>query len=230
MARTRKSPTAAGDDKVTGRTRSRKSSVRAAESRDAVERDLLQQCQYLDEMARQFKALMQDMRETQQRVLVESADRTWGTEDQLAGCKRELAAMRQYLQALPAEIREIILVQPEPPNALPGIKETAEEKERTAEVVPEVPAARGWLGVTVEPAVIVAEVLPGTPAEAAGLVRGDVIIGVNSVRVLDAVELQQLVHQEAGEEITLQLGRGEEKRVVRVILDTPVPDNSEANS
>src|SRR5438876_587237 len=84
MARTRKSPaTAAGDDRATGNTRSRKPAVHTAEPRDAAERDLLQQFQYLDEMARQSKALMQDMRETQQRVLVESTERTLTVEDQL---------------------------------------------------------------------------------------------------------------------------------------------------
>src|SRR2546423_1429714 len=62
------------------------------------------------------------------------------------------------------------------------------------------PPKHGWLGVKVEPAVVVADVRAGSPAQTAGLAQGDVITGINGVRVLDADELRKLVQEtEAGE-------------------------------
>jgi len=86
---------------------------------------------------------------------------------------------------------------------------------------PDTAEGSSWLGLTVESAVVVKEVLPGTPAQTAGLVQGDVLTGLNGERIHDPRELQQRIHEGAGDEVTLQLARGEQLRVGRVQAGTP---------
>jgi S1-C subfamily serine protease len=81
----------------------------------------------------------------------------------------------------------------------------------------------GRLGVTAEPAVLAAEVLAETPAQAAGLAQGDVISSVNGVRVFSTAELQQRIEEAAGEDVAVELARGEQVRAVRVHRETSAP-------
>lgn len=183
------------------------------------DRDSVPQMRILEEMVRQSRVLVMQLHEAQQHFLESAGRRAAAFEGQLADCRRELTELREELHGLPHEVRQVLLVEATLREPAPRREDAPEESPAESAS----PAARGWLGVTVEPAVVVAEVLPGTPAEAAGLVRGDVITGVNGIRILDAGELQELVNQEVGEEITLQLARGEEKRAVHVMLDVPAP-------
>jgi hypothetical protein len=94
---------------------------------------------------------------------------------------------------------------------------------------PETAQGPNWLGVTIEEAVVVAEVLADTPAQYAGLAQGDVITGINGVRINDARELQKRIDEAAGEEVTVQLARGEHIRVVRVRIQTPLGTSAPLN-
>ena len=70
----------------------------------------------------------------------------------------------------------------------------------------------------------IVEVEPGTPAERAGLRMGDVVVGVNGVRIRSDSELTERVHRlEPGELIRLDVIRYGEKRSVELELGTFEP-------
>ena len=81
---------------------------------------------------------------------------------------------------------------------------------------------RGWLGVSVAPhveGVQITQVLDDSPAENAGLLRGDIILAFNGVRVKSYVELNQLVAALPPEtHATIAVQRQSERVKFKVIL------------
>ncbi len=63
----------------------------------------------------------------------------------------------------------------------------------------------------------VREVLEGTPAERAGIRYGDTLYAVDGHPIADADDFRQLVEPRAGEEVRVEIGRGEERLVVRLV-------------
>src|SRR5262245_42896295 len=132
MARARKRTGATAEpaqDKAPRRARSRKAPVRttltAEEAAALPDQGLCQQLQVLEELTHQSKALMQDLRETQQRHLVLSAERASTLQDRLAECRREIAEVRQYLETLPDELRDLPRADREPAEATPKGENTS---------------------------------------------------------------------------------------------------------
>ena len=91
-------------------------------------------------------------------------------------------------------------------------------------------AGRNRLGVTVDPGVIVAEVAPGSPAAIAGLLRGDIIRGVNGDAVANGAELRDALQAAEGDEIALQVGRGGLPVVVKPLLSADDPETPEGRN
>ncbi|MFQ6015238.1 MAG: RIP metalloprotease RseP [Anaerolineae bacterium] len=58
--------------------------------------------------------------------------------------------------------------------------------------------------------VVIEEVVSGTPAEAAGVQAGDVVLTIDGLPVRNSGELVRFTHQRLGQEVALQLKRGEE--------------------
>lgn len=93
---------------------------------------------------------------------------------------------------------------------------------------------RGFVGAGVapeegDPGVRVVQVLPGSPAEAAGLIEGDLIVGVDDEPVTDPSSFVSLVGARgAGEEVTLRFIREGEGRSERVTFAERPRETSEA--
>jgi S1-C subfamily serine protease len=76
------------------------------------------------------------------------------------------------------------------------------------------------LGVTVERGLVVTEVSPDSPAEAAGLVRGDVIEDAHGHPVHTGDQLHAIIHaQPAGAEVMLVVTRNGERLELMAHLD-----------
>ncbi len=65
-------------------------------------------------------------------------------------------------------------------------------------------------------AVTVTDVLPGSPAASAGIAYGDNIVSVDGAATASVAALQETLRASAGQERTLTLARGKERRDVRV--------------
>lgn len=70
--------------------------------------------------------------------------------------------------------------------------------------------------VAEQPAVVVQQVVKDSPAELAGLKLGDKITSINSSSVLGALALTELVKNAKGEELALEILRGEELLSIKV--------------
>jgi len=173
--------------------------------------------QHAQESGRQTEAARQEAAEARQqlqqvreqareaRELYETAQR----EAQQAG--QQLSQLRQQIQDSRSELedarREWEVVREELHNRT--------TKEVSAPAVEEKPR----LGVTVDPVAVVSEVEPATPAEQSGLQPGDVITRVNDRAITNADELRDVINQiPAGEEVTLEVVRGNETKVFRAQL------------
>jgi serine protease Do len=97
---------------------------------------------------------------------------------------------------------------------------------------------RAWLGIyiqdltpelaeafsiSIKEGVLVAEVLKDSPAEAAGILRGDVIVAIDGKRVKKSNELQQeVITKGVGQKVVLDLIRkGEEMKIEAVLGEMP---------
>ncbi|QDV36515.1 alpha/beta hydrolase family protein [Tautonia plasticadhaerens] len=93
---------------------------------------------------------------------------------------------------------------------------------------------RGFVGAGVAPeegdrGVRVTLVVPGSPAEAAGLIEGDLIVGVDDEPVTDPASFVSLVGARgAGEEVALRFIREGEERTERVTFGERPRETSEA--
>lgn len=82
---------------------------------------------------------------------------------------------------------------------------------------------RGWIGVAVNPArlperlraeagqdaaVLVVDVEPGGPADRAGVIVGDLVLGVDAVRVTGPSDLAAALRERAARDVLLRLARG----------------------
>ncbi len=63
----------------------------------------------------------------------------------------------------------------------------------------------------------VREVFEGTPAEQAGIRYGDTLYSVNGHPIADADDFRRLVEPSAGEEVSIEIGRGDERLVFRLV-------------
>ena len=63
----------------------------------------------------------------------------------------------------------------------------------------------------------VREVFEGTPAERAGIRYGDTLYAVDGHPISDADDFRRLVEPKAGEEVSLEVGRGDERLAVRLV-------------
>ena len=63
----------------------------------------------------------------------------------------------------------------------------------------------------------VRQVFEDTPAEQVGLRYGDTLYAVNGHPVADADDFRRLVEPRAGEEVSIEIGRGEDRLVVRLV-------------
>lgn len=81
------------------------------------------------------------------------------------------------------------------------------------------------LQVPLEPSgVPVSAVMPGSPAEAAGIQRGDRVVGINGTSYRVAEEFSQQVQKSGGKELVFTLSRNQQKIDVRVQPAIPVDD------
>ncbi len=84
------------------------------------------------------------------------------------------------------------------------------------------PSLAKELGIKVKEGVLVTEVIPNSPAAKAGLKEKDVILSVNGKPVKTASELRsQVLLLRPGSKVELEILRGEEKKKVTVIIETP---------
>lgn len=72
-------------------------------------------------------------------------------------------------------------------------------------------------------AVQVTEVAPGSPAEAGGLLVGDRILAVAGIEVQDPLDVVEVAESQAGQEISLDVVRGEEALEIRLVPRTDPP-------
>jgi S1-C subfamily serine protease len=80
---------------------------------------------------------------------------------------------------------------------------------------------RNRLGVNVAPGVVVTEVLLGSPAAVAGLLPGDVIVGVNDALVHNGEELRAaIVPLLPGSEVAVEFARRGERQTATVRLES----------
>ncbi|MCE2557452.1 MAG: site-2 protease family protein [Acidobacteria bacterium] len=63
----------------------------------------------------------------------------------------------------------------------------------------------------------VREVFEGTPAERAGIRYGDTLYAVDGHPIADADDFRRLVEPKAGEEVSLEIGRADERLIVRFV-------------
>jgi serine protease Do len=99
---------------------------------------------------------------------------------------------------------------PEAPTAYLGVS--------TQTVTPAVAAA---LGLSVDEGALVRAVGPGTPADDAGIQEGDVITALGGDPVASTEEVGELILEfEPGEEVEIELARGEETLTVTATLGT----------
>lgn len=63
----------------------------------------------------------------------------------------------------------------------------------------------------------VREVAEGRPAERAGIRYGDTLYAVNGHPIADADDFRRLVEPRAGEEVSIEIGRGDERFVVQLV-------------
>ena len=64
------------------------------------------------------------------------------------------------------------------------------------------------------------QVFEDTPAERAGLRYGDTLYAVDGHPIADAVDFRRLVEPRAGEEVSIEIGRGEDRLTVRLAPET----------
>ncbi len=70
-----------------------------------------------------------------------------------------------------------------------------------------------------EPGVVIAAVLPGGPADAAGVVRGDVLLQLDGQAVNDVIELMHVLGEhQAGDEVKLTILHGDDERTLAATL------------
>lgn len=94
-----------------------------------------------------------------------------------------------------------------------------------------VAAVPGWLGARIAVGdrgeALVAEVVPGTPAARAGVVPGDVVVGIGDKPVTSAADVNAaLSEHRIGEPFELRFHRAEGTRTVRIALE-PMPSADE---
>ncbi|HEY8945077.1 MAG TPA: redoxin domain-containing protein [Polyangiaceae bacterium] len=111
------------------------------------------------------------------------------------------------------------------PAAAPGPVPGSEQEEERGERVP------AWLGVELAlrepgtPGVLVRGVVPGSPAERAGMMKDDVILGIDGQGVGRPSDVVALVSSRgAGERIGIALRRGERERLLAATLE-PLPND-----
>lgn len=77
-----------------------------------------------------------------------------------------------------------------------------------------------YYGLAVDRGVLVAEVVSGGPAERAGLVKKDIIVGLDDARVGSVEELQSAVQRrKIGDKVKLLVVRGSQKLVTELVLE-----------
>lgn len=77
-----------------------------------------------------------------------------------------------------------------------------------------------YYGLSVDSGVLVAEVVSGGPADRAGLVKGDIVVGLDDASVRGVGELQRLVQErKIGEKVRLVVVRGSRKLVAELVLE-----------
>ncbi len=70
-----------------------------------------------------------------------------------------------------------------------------------------------------EPGVVIAAVLPGGPADAAGVVRGDVLLQLDGQAVNDVIELMHVLGEhQVGDEVELTVLHGDDERTLAATL------------
>jgi S1-C subfamily serine protease len=109
-----------------------------------------------------------------------------------------------------------------------GIKVDGSKPTRTEVTSPEAaraaegPAPKAALGAALSngaDGAVVQAVLPGSSAEAAGLLKGDVIVQVGDGMVTTIIEvLDQMQQYNIGDEVTLRVRRGQEMKDLKVKL------------
>ena len=83
------------------------------------------------------------------------------------------------------------------------------------------PAVAAGFGLSVDEGALVQAVGPGTPAAEAGIERGDVIVGIEGTAVASTEEVgERILDFEPGQEIDVDLVRGEEELTVTATLGT----------
>jgi membrane-associated protease RseP (regulator of RpoE activity) len=90
------------------------------------------------------------------------------------------------------------------------------------QMAPLSPEMKQRTGVTEDKGVVIADVMPGSPAEHAGLKRDDVVVSIQGKAVNGPEDVINSVRQsQIGQEITVSLMRGKDKKDVKVRLEPP---------
>lgn len=81
------------------------------------------------------------------------------------------------------------------------------------------PELADYLGASSTNGALIAEIVAGTPAEAAGLKKGDIILYINSHKVVDGTDLtQDISKRKSGEKVTLKILRDKKEMTVTATL------------
>jgi archaellum component FlaC len=116
------------------------------------------------------------------------------------------------VMALPASETPPLSVVADVPPPLPGALAPSPVVEAT-------PEAKLHLGITVDSAAMIVEVLPETPAHRAGLLLGDVVLGVDDRTVSSSKTLcDALDHVEPAREVLLTVARGGDTEKIKATL------------
>jgi len=204
---------------------------------DYVARQLPEIRQQAEQTQRELATIRQDYAAVGQEIGT-FREQVRGLEPQLSEARQEgnqvhdrLSALRESVAEAGLYVRQVTQEMAAHRNELWRVRteiealgrEVKDQRTTMVEVSQEETEGPKRLGIVVEmEKPVVAEVEPLTPAEKAGLQAGDVITRVNETPVASGEELRAVIDQApVGEEITLEVARGDERKSVKAHLDAP---------